>query len=293
MIKDVYYQRGFPDPVLEDDLVLSLVRPFVPKAEKVTSIDESGGEARTYGIDGDVILKVQRPQQLRLSTSLAREVFFLKELEKFDSSISVPRVLGYGKEGTLEYTVMTRMPGKALRHSDLTDTQRKDFYFELGKTLRKIHGINCALFHESGLYPDIDTPQEIKDRFKARFERVLGWLQNNSNNNISQKDAESATSQALAILENVPNAEILTPLHSNPGPEHVFVNENGSFSGLIDFGDSYISHPICDFRSTHVRDRTLVLAGYESEGEICGNFKELWNAAYALDSLIDVLRNKR
>ena len=290
MIKDVYYQKERPDPVFESSFCLSLVRPFVPDAKEVCGIDETGGEARTYAIDSDIILKVQRPHQLRLSTSLEREVFFLKYLEKH-SDVSVPRVLGYGKDGTLEYTVMTRMPGKAYKYADLTGKQRENMLFELGKTLYKIHSIDKKPFLESGLYPDIDIPGDMKNRMKSRFDRVLNWLL--SSGKITQADIDRANEEAAPILEKLPDAEILTPLHANPGPEHVFVNEEGVFSGLIDFGDSYISHPIYDFRSTPVRERSMLLEGYISEEELSENFKQLWNFCYALDSIVDVLRNKR
>ena len=290
MIKDVYCQKGMPDPIFENDYVLSLVRAFAPNAKEVCGVDETGGEARAYAIDSDVILKVQRPQQLRLSTSLEREVFFLKHLEKH-SDVNVPRVLGYGKEGTVEYTVMTRMPGKAYRYADLTGKQREAMLFELGKTLHKIHSIDKKPFFKSGLYPDVDVPGDMKDRLKSRFDRILNWMLGNEK--ITQADIDCANEQAMPIFEKVPDAEILTPLHSNPGPEHVFVNEDGTFSGIIDFGDSYISHPICDFRSTPIRDRAMLLEGYISEGELSENFKQLWNACYAIDSLVDVIRNKR
>jgi hypothetical protein len=46
----------------------------------MTRVDESGGEARTYIVDEAIVLKVQRPQQVRVGTSLAREVFFLNQL---------------------------------------------------------------------------------------------------------------------------------------------------------------------------------------------------------------------
>ena len=291
MIKDIYYQKGYPDPIFNDEYVLNLVRPFVPNAREVCGIDETGGEARTYTVDSNIILKVQRPGQLRLSTSLEREVFFLRYLEKHCDA-NVPRVLGYGKEGTVEYTVMTRMPGKAYKYADLTAKQRENMLFELGKTLYKIHNIDKKPFYESGLYPDIDVPSDMKERLKARFDRILNWLLERGH--IKHADIDFVGKQAAPIFVEVPDAEILTPLHSNPGPEHVFVNDDGTFSGLIDFGDSYISHPVFDFRSTHVRDRSLLLAGYTCDGkELSNNFAELWNAAYALDSLIDVLRNKK
>lgn len=74
MPRDQYLQPNAPDPVLVDTVVLGLVRPFVPTAQAVTAVDESGGEARTYLIDGQIILKTQRPHRLRPRTSLEREI---------------------------------------------------------------------------------------------------------------------------------------------------------------------------------------------------------------------------
>jgi aminoglycoside phosphotransferase (APT) family kinase protein len=206
--------------------------------------------------------------------------------------VSVPKVLGYDKEETVEYTVMTRMPGKAVKYSDLTAKQREAMYFELGKTLAKIHSLDKNIFVESGLFSDIDIPSDMRERLKMRFERVTKWILDRTEH-ITQADIDTATAQAMAIIGNVPDAEVLVALHSNTGAEHVFVNEDGTFSGVIDFGDAYISHPICDFRSTPVRDRAMLLEGYKAVTELSDNFKQMWNAVYAIDSIVDVLRNKQ
>src|SRR5262245_11423419 len=108
MAKDFYIQRHLPDPVLDSATVLSLAQRHVPEAREVRTVDETGGEARVYTIDENLILKTQRPQQLRPRTSLAKEVFFLQQLENIPG-VSVPRVLGYGRENRwLEYFLMTR-----------------------------------------------------------------------------------------------------------------------------------------------------------------------------------------
>src|SRR5436305_13301736 len=76
MPRDVYLQADAPDPVLDPATVLALVRRHVPGAEAVAEVEESGGEARTYGVqagDAALILKVQRPHQLRPRTSLEKE----------------------------------------------------------------------------------------------------------------------------------------------------------------------------------------------------------------------------
>src|SRR5690348_7458147 len=141
MPKDVYLQPDAPDTVLSPEVVLSLVRRHVPAAHAVRGVDESGGEARTYAIDDHLILKVQRPQQLRPRTSLEKEVFFLRQLEAVPE-IPVPRVLGYGHESNLlEYTVMTRMPGVAMRHVSLSEDEHAAVLVQLGRTLRRIHAL--------------------------------------------------------------------------------------------------------------------------------------------------------
>jgi aminoglycoside phosphotransferase (APT) family kinase protein len=130
MPRDHYAQPNAPDPVLDDTVVLGLVRPFVPSARAVTAVDESGGEARIYCIDDQFILKTQRPHRLRPRTSLEREVVFLRHLAAFPD-IPVPRMLGYGQDGAIEYTCMTRMPGTAVQRLTLSGTARSAMLHDL------------------------------------------------------------------------------------------------------------------------------------------------------------------
>src|SRR5438067_742025 len=52
--------------------------------------------------------------------------------------------------------------------------------------------------------------------------------------------------RALAAL---PPSDVRVALHSNPAPEHTFVDPaSGAYTGTIDFGDAYISHPALDLR---------------------------------------------
>src|SRR5215213_8474286 len=97
-MKDFYIQPDAPDPILDESTVMNLVRRHLPEAKTMTTVDESGGEARTYRIDDRWILKTQRPPQLRPRTSLKKEVFFLNQLRDMPD-ISVPTVLGHGRGG--------------------------------------------------------------------------------------------------------------------------------------------------------------------------------------------------
>ena len=162
MPREFYIQPDVADPVLSDGQVLALARKHAPEAKAVTAVDETGGEARMYAIDGDLILKVQRPQQLRPSTSLKKEVLYLKQLEGVDG-ISVPKVIGYGHpEPMIEYTLMTRMPGIAVRDADLTGEPRREALRNLGRMLRRLHSIPQEPLRASGTLFGAQSPVDMR-----------------------------------------------------------------------------------------------------------------------------------
>ena len=58
---DMYSQPNAVDPVLDARTMLDLVRRHGVRCSAVTSIDETGGEARAYGLDDNLVLKVKGP----------------------------------------------------------------------------------------------------------------------------------------------------------------------------------------------------------------------------------------
>src|SRR5437773_7714365 len=96
---DVYVQPGAADPVLSPAKVLALARRHVPAAAAVSGVDESGGEARAYLVDDDVVVKTQRPHRLRPRTSLAKEAYLLDTLGS-RLGAQIPRLFGYDKVDT-------------------------------------------------------------------------------------------------------------------------------------------------------------------------------------------------
>lgn len=285
---DVYFQPDAPDPVLSHELVIALVRRHVPTARMMTAVDESGGEARTYAIDANLILKVQRPQQLRPRTSLEKEVVFLRHLESY-SDISVPRVLGYGRDSALlEYTVMTRMPGVAMRHVPCTEDERAVVLSQLGMTLRRIHSLPQAPFAENTLFPGDRSFAAVQQRFHEYFVELAEECQTKgtrwplpvSLNEISER-----------ILASLPENDERVALHSNPYIEHTFVDpQTHTYLGLIDFGDAYLSHPAFDLRRWHrPADREAVLRGYTAAAPVSAAFMATWKAVMILGDVITIV----
>lgn len=282
MPRQVYFQREAPDPVLPAETVLALVRRHVPRATALLSVDESGGEARTYAVDGDVILKVQRPQQLRTRTSLEREVVFLRHLAAAAPDLPVPRVLGYGREGRgVEYSVLTRVPGVAMRRAGLPAPAVEGALIDLGRTLRRIHDLPQAAMADSGIFPGDRGLPDLQLRVAESF-----WVIGERLRQHGREWAFPTPLERLAVLAAgaVPRGEPLVGLHSNPGPEHTFVSpETGRFSGLIDFGDAYISHPAFDLRPwAGPGHREAILAGYAAERPVGPGFRAIWRVVQML-----------
>jgi len=93
MPKDFYPQPDVPDPVLANELVLSLVGRHVPAAKEVTGEDESGSEARTYAVSAG---KVPAPMRT-LGASLTRRVNPAEGMPRAGRRSKVPATLDAGK----------------------------------------------------------------------------------------------------------------------------------------------------------------------------------------------------
>lgn len=273
IITDTYSQPDAPDPVLADARVLELARRHAGSARTVTFVDESGGEARAYLCDDDLVLKTQRPHQLRPRTSLEKEAFILGQLAAQDD-LPIPRVLGYGREDDAEYLLMTRIPGVPLESTSLSGSARVAVLHDLGATLRRIHDVDQSAMESSALIPGDGTAAGLRDRLAALFDHLITAL------SADQRWAAAIDLRAIAgqAVADLPAGTPPTTLHSNPGPEHCFVNPGtGQFSGLIDFGDAYRSHPALDVRSWRSpEDSRHMLAGYQALGPLPDGFDHVW-----------------
>jgi aminoglycoside phosphotransferase (APT) family kinase protein len=291
MPKDIYIQAGAPDPVLDSELVLSLARRHVPGVRAVTGVDESGGEARTYAIDAEIIFKTQRPQQVRPRTSLEKENFFLQQIAARLPELCVPRVLGHGREGKyIEYTVMTRVPGVALRHANLDGAARLAVMRELGGALRRIHQLPQAPFADSGLFPGDANAADTLARFTELFDDSVARIREEQRPWSLPLSPGQLGQRALAIL---PQGAQRVALHSNPWHEHTFVDPaTGKYSGLIDFGDAYISHPALDLRRWRTREeRAALLEGYTRQQPVDEAFLRTWLVAQVAGDLAAIAQH--
>jgi hygromycin-B 7''-O-kinase len=288
---DTYSKPDTPDPVLDDDTVITLVRRHVPNACAVTGVDETGGEARTYAIDDDVILKTQRPHRVRPRTSLAKEAFFLNQLALDAPEISLPRVFGHADTGQIEYLCMTRMPGTALSRTTINPIQHAAALQSVGRVLSVIHAIDQTPFIANAMFPGDTQAGQLATRVETTLRRLIGALATSADWPVDL-DPDDIISRAIAAT---PADTSPVALHSNPGPEHVFVDpETGAYTGLIDFGDAYRSHPAFDLATwLSDVDSRQVLAGYTDGRAAPESFLNAWKIACLIRQLGRVARGRR
>lgn len=286
---DVYLQPGAPDPVLDEREVVRIARRHAPDAGPLLRVDESGGEARAYLLDGGVVVKAQRPHRLRPRTSLAKEQLVLGELHRL-GDFPVPRPLGRGQVGGTEYLCLTQVPGSPLRSASISGDDRRNALNELGRVLRSIHAVEQSALEASDLVPGDRCPADLRTRLSGIFERLAGAFDGRP------ELAEVADVRRIAAerLASVPPDTQPVTLHSNPGPEHTFVAPGtGALSGLIDFGDAYRSHPAFDLRPwTAGDDADAVLAGYRSSGPLPPGFDEAYRTVAIVALLAAAARGK-
>ena len=128
---------------------------------------------------------------------------------------------------------------------------------QLGRVLRRLHSIPQPPFQSGSLFPGYRTTTEFAAAAQvglASSVQVIGETPDLWPLDISPEEL------AAKALSGLPTTVDLVALHSNPGPEHVFVQPDTlEFVGIIDFGDSYISHPALDWRWPTHQDRLIIL----------------------------------
>jgi aminoglycoside phosphotransferase (APT) family kinase protein len=287
---DVYLHPDAPDPVLDEAVVVATAREHASGVGRLLEVDESGGEARAYHLEGGVVLKTQRPHRLRPRTSLSKECLILEVLERA-GGVPVPRALGYGHVEGIEYLCQTTMPGRAVEQLSLSAEQRRAFLGELGATLRRIHEVGQGELVASGLVPGDEKPADLRVRVAETFDRLLGALESDPRwGQVAQLRGVTARH-----LDRLPDDVTPVVLHSNPGPEHAFADPRSfEYTGVIDFGDAYRSHPALDLRPWSMDEGgSELLAGYHGPGPLPDSFDDVWRTGLVIMELARASRGMR
>jgi aminoglycoside phosphotransferase (APT) family kinase protein len=154
----------------------------------------------------------------------------------------------------------------------------------LGQTLRRIHQLPHVPFAESTLMPGDRSSADVRARCAELFVELTTLIHERQRAWSLPLSPEALSESALATL---PDSDERVALHSNPWHEHTFVDPTtGAYTGLIDFGDAYISHPTFDLRRWRTREeRAALLEGYTHEQPVSDAFIQTWRVAQIIGNL--------
>ena len=170
---------------------------------------------------------------------------------------------------------MTRMPGVSTETASLHGDTRRETLKALGRMLRRIHSIPQEPLHRSGLFFGDQSPVDVRWRIGELFDSLSEMIRKRG---IDWQYPLSPDEIGRHMMHTLPDTWDIVGLHSNPGPEHVFVDtEAGSLVGIIDFGDAYFSHPANDLRRwLSPDDRSALLSGYRENAPLDETFDAIW-----------------
>ncbi len=149
--------------------------------------------------------------------------------------------------------------------------------------------LDSRLF-ESRLIPGDHTPVDVRWRFGGQFDDALAYVGRKPEVWTFDMSPERVARLAMQAL---PEVDAWVALHSNPGPEHVFIDPaSKSLAGIIDFGDAYFSHPVHDLRRFRCpTDRAAIHSGYIAEAPRTDNFEQTWRVACVLADMLAIALN--
>ena len=126
-----------------------------------------------------------------------------------------------------------------------------------------------------------DLTERLRLRARRRIEKIAG---------AGSPRAEDALGRVDLELSRCGDPGGFVALHTNPAVTHTFVDAGtGAFTGLIDFGDAYIGHPIFDLWYWGPAEKEPLLAGYTVDAPVSEACMAVFRAAGAIDALVDAL----
>ena len=241
-------------------LQASGVRPLrTPGA--ITSIG-SGYAANAYlvrTVEGDRVLRLPKPPLDRSRAILRREARLLRALERCDLGVAIPREVRTIVEGrVLLGTLHRHVPGAPFPRG-LRGAARERRCAGIGRFLATLHAVPVEAATRAGLAP-LDLWNDV---YRALIEETLPHLGATSAAWLSRTAEDfvrgGGSRRAPGVL-----------VHGDIQRQHLLGAEDGTLTGVIDFGNAMLTDPALDFAGVlndlGWRDLERVWAAYEAAG---------------------------
>ena len=190
-----------------------------------------------FSVGSDYYLKLFSPLWI---ADYASERLVLRALAS-SSQLPVPRLLYEGRIETWPYVVLATVPGVPLNQvwPDLSDHERQRIVRACGRFLAQLHRVPLIGLEDL----TIDWPDFVETRIAARVEQLR-----HSTLGVQWSLAATRVFESQMTFLKEPFDPVL--LCADLTDEHVMLCKRDGewrFSGVIDFGDAMVGHPLYEF----------------------------------------------
>ncbi|MEI7925372.1 MAG: aminoglycoside phosphotransferase family protein [Chloroflexota bacterium] len=221
--------------------------------------DRPSGRPRGVSATSDLVLRLPKPPLDRSRAILRREVRLLRALEGHDLGVAIPREVRTIVEGrVLLGTLHHHVPGARFPRG-LRGAARERLCAGIGRFLAALHAVPTEVATHAGCAPvDLrdDVYRELVDETLPHLAPAsAAWLSGAAEEFVRG----DGTRRAPCVL-----------VHGDIQANHLLATEDGTLTGVIDFGNAMLTDPALDFAGVlndlGWRDLERVWAAYEAAG---------------------------
>ncbi|MHB8332410.1 MAG: phosphotransferase family protein [Candidatus Dormibacteria bacterium] len=218
----------------------------LPIAERLQS--GTPGTYPTFLTDGGLVVKLHGDRWCG-PESFAAELAAHRLIDRSD--LPVPRLVASGELWPMipakcwRYLITTAVPGVPLANWEGAPEQRRHMAADLGVVFAKLHRtrlVRDGRFGADGGY----------SRSRLREGRLMAPERQRKWGHLTPEQCSQVSGFLDSRWDQVEDLSSITFLHGDLHEDHVFVDEAGHVTGIIDFGDSLAGDPHLDIVPVHL-----------------------------------------
>ena len=240
-----------------EEIVFKLIRKATGQRPIYRNKIEKGYDNEVYEIEtiegSFFVIKINHTEKNLLMT----EQWAIEQVRSVGVPVSrICNVDKFNYKGkSLEYMVLEMLPGKSIADvkETLSEEQLSTAYRNIGKILRLIHSVSVGGFsmhHDDGGW-DYDS-------YDQSINSVITQISSNKNlfqkNGFTSEEFEEMVGHIEQLRDRF-DCKLPVLCHGDFLEEHLFIDEEMSITGVIDFGMCRGDHPIFDFARMHADSR--------------------------------------
>ncbi|MDD4901462.1 MAG: aminoglycoside phosphotransferase family protein [Patescibacteria group bacterium] len=224
---------------IKNRLIAKLRKEFPEVKYKKVKLITKGWDHDVLILDNKLVFRF--PKKKLYKNSFHREIKFLREFLKI-SNLRVPDYIFLAKDKNFGgYEIIKGEELTPQKYSKLSAKQKQKIIMDLAKFVSLLHNIPLKKAEHHGFEKCKPWRQDLKEKQK--------WFEDEFKVKVGNKLSKEENVFIENFISHHSNPQYFKPAlgHYDLSHDHIFINQDGSISGIIDFGDLAIGDPSREF----------------------------------------------